>query len=752
MADLIQIQPLVDSLKKGEDIPVKLPVVDSKKDSDPSAVGGLAALAGVTLATAAGLSRIPGVRQYFKELIPTTKKVVEATKKTPEVMVNKEVEIGNIPTATGQSSELVVQSPQLPRARSRMGEAINNPLNFGKPYNQTVNPVIQGSSAYDRALEAPFETAPAKDWIKWFKDANRSDLRYSSGPLTGVSRRVNPEELEDANLLIERGKEPIGGFLKYAADSNMSVPRELLLEVIRGNPVNKIKTLRLEVPGSPENTFTSLYTKFSDLLDGDPNLRKAIPAEDADYMASSFRNFINKSINTNRPLEMEDINTIQRRIVDASRRIEDPTTKQKLADYLKEFNKATGEYNQLNTKPTDPDIAPNISSFYPKNRDKRGYHLSGGENYAEDVLYVPGKIPNTRRGKFDYLDASPHYLSNTQNEIAFVRYDDLPNPMLDGKRHMRVHELQTDIHSPQFSQNADTRESYFSKKINPYNQDISLKLLNAKRKEITDKLQPYLELGRGQTGLTRSQQQDLARLNYKLTEIDRSSLGGLSRAGVLDGTTGAPLSRSYADFTIKNLMRKMAEKNINAISITPSTVNSGIKMFDKNKFGNEINYGLNSGKALLKDKKTGQVKESSELSVNNKTLSKIAKDYGAVYKQMKVPRSNPYKEWKVIIEREVPREAVESKRAIYDFKGRNSYFFDDHVAAFDTEKEANIFARTFGENSKVKNFKIDDARNYYDAMTLYADNNILKKFLLPQRAYYSIGGFVDETNIFKPII
>jgi len=119
---------------------------------------------------------------------------------------------------------------------------------------------------------------------------------------------------------------------------------------------------------------------------------------------------------------------------------------------------------------------------------------------------------------------------------------------------------------------------------------------------------------------------------------------------------------------------------------------------------------------------------------------------------MKVPRSNPYKEWKVIIEREVPREAVESKRAIYDFKGRNSYFFDDHVAAFDTEKEANIFARTFGENSKVKNFKIDDARNYYDAMTLYADNNILKKFLLPQRAYYSTGGFVDETNIFKSII
>jgi len=752
MADLIQIQPLVDSLKKGEDIPVKLPVVDSKKDSDPSAVGGLAALAGVTLATAAGLSRIPGVRQYFKELVPTTKKVVEATKKTPEVMVNKEVEIGNIPTATGQSSELVVQAPSLPRAKSRMGEAINNPLNFGKPYNQTANPVIQGSAAYDRALEAPFEAAPAKDWIKWFRDANRSDLRYSSGPLTGVSRRVNPEELEDANLLIERGKEPVGGFLKYAADSNITVPRELLLEVIKGNPVNKIKTIRLEVPGSPENTFTSLYTKLSDLVEKDPNLRKALPADEFDYMGTSFRNFVNKSINTNRPLEMEDINSIQRRIIDASRRIEDPTTKQKLADYLKEFNRATGEYNQLNTKPTDPDIASNMSSFYPRNKDKRSYHLSGGENYSEDVLYIPGKVPNTRRGKYTYVDSSPHYLSNTQNEIAFVRYDDLPNPMLDGKRHMRVHELQTDIHSPQFSQNAETRERYFSYKINPYNQDISLKLLNAEKKKITDKLQPYLELGRGQTGLTKAQQQDLARLNYKLTQIDRSALGGLSRAGVLDETTGAPLTRSYADFAIKNLMRKMAEKNINAISITPSTVNAGIKMFDKNKFGNEINYGLNNGKAFLKDKKTGQIKESSELSVNNKTLSKIAKDYGAVYKQMKVPRSNPYKEWKVIIEREVPNEAVESKRAIYDFKKRNNYFFEDHVAAFDTEKEAQIFARQFGENSKVKNFKIDDVRNYYDAMTLYADNNVLKKFLLPQRAYYSTGGFVDETNIFKPII
>ena len=53
-------------------------------------------------------------------------------------------------------------------------------------------------------MEAPFEKAPAKDWIKWMERGNQQHP-VPMGALTGVSRRVNPEELTDLNLLVYEG-------------------------------------------------------------------------------------------------------------------------------------------------------------------------------------------------------------------------------------------------------------------------------------------------------------------------------------------------------------------------------------------------------------------------------------------------------------------------------------------------------------------------------------------------------------------
>jgi len=36
--------------------------------------------------------------------------------------------------------------------------------------------------------------------------------------------------------------------------------------------------------------------------------------------------------------------------------------------------------------------------------------------------------------------------------------------------------------------------------------------------------------------------------------------------------------------------------------------------------------------------------------------------------------------------------------------------------------------------------------------TLVAPNDVLKKFLLPFKAYMYEGGFVDKTNVFKSIL
>ena len=43
-------------------------------------------------------------------------------------------------------------------------------------------------------------------------------------------------------------------------------------------------------------------------------------------------------------------------------------------------------------------------------------------------------------------------------------------------------------------------------------------------------------------------------------------------------TTAGPLSRSFPDFVMKNILRDMAERNINALSIVPSSMNKAVKM------------------------------------------------------------------------------------------------------------------------------------------------------------------------------
>jgi hypothetical protein len=67
------------------------------------------------------------------------------------------------------------------------------------------------------------------------------------------------------------------------------------------------------------------------------------------------------------------------------------------------------------------------------------------------LCIIQKEFQTQEAGKFKELD-SPHYIDN---EIGFIRYDDLPNPKLGaGKRHIRVSEVQSDLHSPQFASEA----------------------------------------------------------------------------------------------------------------------------------------------------------------------------------------------------------------------------------------------------------------------------------------------------------
>jgi hypothetical protein len=183
----------IDQIKQGSSpIPKQDTTVVVNDDTEPSAVGGLAALGATVIGATALGRRIPGIKSFLRPFGKTPK---TNTTYTPNKAVE---EIGDIPTATGQSSELIL-APGKELAtvgRSRIGEVQNIPFTQGKGYKD-VNPLV-GSATFDRIMEAPFDNAPAKKWIDWLAKGN-TDLRIQTGPLAGVSRRVTPDELEELN-------------------------------------------------------------------------------------------------------------------------------------------------------------------------------------------------------------------------------------------------------------------------------------------------------------------------------------------------------------------------------------------------------------------------------------------------------------------------------------------------------------------------------------------------------------------------
>ena len=128
-----------------------------------------------------------------------------------------------------------------------------------------------------------------------------------------------------------------------------------------------------------------------------------------------------------------------------------------------------------------------------------------------------------------------------------------------------------------------------------------------------------------------------------------------------------------------------------------------------------------------------------------------------------MPKSNPLKEFKIIDEISTTnnssyRLAVDSDRAIYNRKIANDYIFDNHVGAANSQAEAEAILRAYANAGSTRGTLVirqmgpDNPANYEMVPTLIADSNVLKKFLLPQRAYMNTGGLVDTTNIFQSIL
>ena len=764
----------IDQIKQGSSpIPKQDKTVIVSDDTEPSAVGGLAALGATVIGATAIGRRIPGIKSFLR---PFGK-----TPKTPTtITANKPVEeIGNIPTATGQSSELITTpGTQLVPTRSRIGEVQNIPFTQGRGYKDA-NPLV-GSATFDRIMEAPFDKGPAKQWIDWLAKGN-TDLRIETGPLAGVSRKVSFDELDELNLVtlgrvmiprlgrdkpgqkaaVDKLTEKIeakGGFLKVMDDQNMEVDRETLLDLVKNSPVNQLKTLRLGVRGDPEADFIEAQTAFKIAADKIPN-KTIVTDELVSKINSNLRDTASRAFTQKEAIPSGIYTEIQEDLVKLGREVDNP---QDFSSILQDFNKKLGNYNQYSKKPEIPEFLKfrrdkaGSENYYPSYKTGMGYtyKLDAGENFTEDVIFYPKRVPNVRGGRFTPQDDT-HYLDN---EIGFIRYDDLPNPKL-GTRHIRVSEVQTDIHSPQFD--SSKKEAYFRRKINPFNRDAELKVLKKIRDELLARREPFDELGRGISGLTRQQTQEIARINYEIAQLEKSGLSKLVSGQAIDQTTAAPLARSWPDYAAKSLLRTMAERNINALSIVPSSMNKGVKMPGSTQLGDEINYGLMDGKAMIRTQ-DGKLKKTNQLAANVAPFAKLAKQYGAKFEMAPMPKSNPDKRFKVIAEYSsdsgTTAKNSQNGRRHYNKKIGDNYIYDDHIGAANTREEAEqILAIRKSNTDPGAKFKIvemgpENPDLYEMVPTFIASDDVLKKFLLPMKAYMKVGGFVDKTNIFKGLL
>ena len=741
----------LEQIRKGSTPMTKEDTTVVVDDKQPSAVGGLAALGATALGTALIAKRIPGARNFFKSPKPSSNVTYTPTKTVSD-------SAGDSLTATGQSQELILSPSKalVPLStRSKFGEVQNIPFTQGKGYGDN-NPIV-GSATFDRIKEAQFDSAPAEQWIKWLGKANNPQLKVNSGPLTGVSRRVTADELDELNIIkLDKDGRPESGFLKIAMDEKMPVDRDTLLEMVKSSPINDLKTLRLGVRGNPTEQVLELTDEFKNVA-----IKQGLQdTGTTQSILNNLRAMATITKNQKNPIDADTLNMVQNNLRDLAGEASDPNA---FANILVKLNRTTGDYNQYSKKVDLPNGLKfrrdkgGSDNFYPAYKDQTSYALQGGENYTEDVIYYGKKLPNVTGGKFSTSQASPHYIDN---EIGFIRYDDLPNPKLGGnKRHLRVSEAQTDIHSEQFSSNTSNRETYFRNKINPFNTETSVKLLKKQRDELMEKAAPFREIGRGIAGLTRRQQQDLANVNYKISQIEKSAAGKLLQRGIIEQTTAAPLSRSWPDYVAKNLLRTMAERNINAISIVPSAMNKGIKMPGRSMIGDELNYGLMDGTTVMKSP-TGAIKKTRSLATMVAPLKKIANQYGAKFEMFPMPKSNPNKRFKVVEEISTSDNSdylrnIKDGRATYTYKDGDNYVFQEHIGASNTLDEAEELLKiSSGDRGKLRVIEMgpDEPRLYETVPTLIADDQVLKKFLLPMKAYMYQGGFVDNTNIFSSLL
>ena len=536
------------------------------------------------------------------------------------------------------------------------------------------------------------------------------------------------EELFDANIAqFDRAGELTGGILFAAKQAGVKMPGRLLADMVKDNPVNRIKVRELGVPqqlvDKAENTLRTSVSRVADMersLERVVNVNPAMSRteklaelRESGLEVGAMKNNLKLLRNEMRALNSairdgnrEAVSDANSNIAALFKQIKDgmPNDK-KIA-----INKMQGEIDDMvaQIKNVDP----------PKYIRQEGYTYPGGQNYREAVFVLDEAIPRNIKGG---RRANPHYDGKEyDNPLAHLRWD--TRTTSDGKKAFLIHEIQSDTNQGISKFLRDQKADPFNTSLrqNPYQNEKILDFLFKARKNLSD------EILSGKLSATRME------LNAKkLKDIDEvikntmkspdarygqfgkvetdygGSITGVDYYPLLDRSSQAKVALSY----LSNLA---AKEGVDYIAIAPTNLlKRGIDISSRTGKSNTKSYQEAYG--YFRGNKTPGSKSPAVIPA---LMKKMAKDFDTQAGPIKVSRSDPTKPYKRV---------SKEKMDIYD------------------GNEYEVIKHTDSASRKASGYELipdNDLRLYTDVFSVKVSPNMIN----PQKIYKKEGGFISKYN------
>ena len=648
-----------------------------------------------------------------------------------------------LPTVAEQTKALVSKDPKIQAPfLVRPMDNLRNTITGSKANPSQSN--IFGSATYDRIAMKGDGSFTADEWADWLTDRGKRrfklfgkdfedgfitgrKFKYDTGKAKGTPHLMNKEmtvpieELFDANIAqFDRAGELTGGILFAAKQAGVKMPGRLLADMVKDNPVNRIKVRELGVPQDIVNKAeNSLRTSISRVADMERSLEKVVNTNPAATRIEKLNELAAEGLQvSDMKVALKDLRNEMRALNAA---IRDGNTEavsdanSRIASLFKQIKKGMPNDKKIAINQMQGEIDDMVAQIKnvdpPKYISQEGYTYPGGQNYREAVFVLDESIPrNIKGGRRE----NPHYKGKEyDNPLAHLRWD--TRTTSDGKKAFLIHEIQSDTNQGISKFLRDRKADPFNTSLrqNPYQNEKILEFLFKARKNLSDEiLSGKLSATRMELNAKKLKDIDEVIKNsikspdarygmYGRVESEYGNITGVDYFPLLDRSSQAKVALSY----LSNLA---AKEGVDYIAIAPTNLlKRGID--EKKVKAYQEAYGYFRG-----NKSPG----SKSPAVIPSLMKKMAKDFDTQAGPIKVSRSDPTKPYK-----RIEKEKID----IYD------------------GNEYEVIKHTDSASRKARGYELipdNDLRLYTDVFSVKVSPNMINQ----QKIYKKEGGFISKYN------